>query len=325
MTHIIGAGIAGLCLGEALDRLQHAWCIHEKEPVPGRFASGKNAGIIRTYESDPLIRAVTEASLGYYATEEPSFSRCGLIIRPWDVDYEQESLPRRMLSQGKGEGVWLDHNGTVEPEKVLARLAAARYAHGKILYGEDFQLVAEGRHVLNPHDSYVIAAGEHAIVTAARLKLSWQPQLIAHRRGLYEFSLSQKDELAGGPVEWDENSGAYWRYLPNGNVLATAGEQVPGRPESDLPDEAAIAILARQNAFLRRDNLVSWRSCNRVMPLDNRPYVGRDPVYSNLFWFAGLGGRGMSIAPGLAHGLAALISGHSVNPVSAAFLPARAT
>jgi glycine/D-amino acid oxidase-like deaminating enzyme len=37
----------------------------------------------------------------------------------------------------------------------------------------------------------------------------------------------------------------------------------------------------------------------RTFSLDQHPVVGFDPVIENLFWLAGLGGRGMTIAPGL--------------------------
>jgi glycine/D-amino acid oxidase-like deaminating enzyme len=60
------------------------------------------------------------------------------------------------------------------------------------------------------------------------------------------------------------------------------------------------------------------------MPLDNRPYCGGDPRFKNLFWFTGLGGRGMSIAPALASELSDLLMTGKNKLLDDHFSPARA-
>jgi len=307
MVHIVGAGIAGLTLADALDALGVRWKIYDRESRIGIYASGKNAGIIRTYESDAQVRAACEKSLEYYRAHEPSFVESGLLINPWDIDYAYENAPRRVFSHGRSSGIWLEKNGTVNPMRVVERLSEQTFSHGEILWESSLNLEPLSDYVSDPTAIYVVAAGEGASAYASALGRERGIQLIPHRRSLYEF----KVENAAAVVEWDEHTGVYWRLLENGNVLATAGEQIANAPEPTAPDENALSVLAKINPALSRERLVSWRSCYRVVSIDSRPIAKRDEFYNNLFWFVGLGGRGMSVAPALAAALASEISAQS--------------
>lgn len=327
MIHILGAGVAGLMLAEALERRGKSWRIYEKEAEAGLYASGKNAGIIRTYEADPVMRHFAAQSLDYYRNNEPSYRECGILLRPWEVDYSAPEAERRPFAHGRFEGLFLPDNGTIEPGDLLQRLTRTKFRQGSIVYNFETRPEAEtgriarlqpmngGEIALPPGDVLVCACGEGAIEHAARL--SRPLGLIAHRRTLYEF---RNESRYDGPVEWDEDSGVYYRTVGE-RLLATAGEQVPvaGETESEdsgiasqsLADAKMLAVLARENPRFRPDLLVSTRTCKRLMPLDNRPYAGPDGRYENLFWFTGLGGRGISTAPALAEALAGLLCGET--------------
>lgn len=336
MVHILGAGIAGLTLASALERRGKAWHIYEKAAAAGSEASGKNAGIVRTYEADPVMRHFAEASLAYYRRSEPSFSATGLILRPWDVDYAEKPAGEREFSHRRFSGLFLPQNGTLEPMLLLERLTAASFHHGAISYGFDARLRFEGKHILaledqaantqrlfSEEDILVCACGEGTVAVA--LELEAPLGLIAHRRTLYEFS---NRTLISGPVEWDEESGVYFRHSADGGTItATAGEQVPasqGGGEIAGEDDKLLQVIAKEFPFLTRNNLTGQRTCKRLTPLDNRPCVGPDSVYSRLFWFTGLGGRGISTAPALAESLADMICGVAVQPLLRHFSPSRA-
>jgi glycine/D-amino acid oxidase-like deaminating enzyme len=330
MVHILGAGIAGLLLAEQLERRGVPWQIWEKAPQPGAEASGKNAGIIRSYEADPIVSKLARESVEYYRTHEPTFVPCGIALVPWEFDYLAPPYPQTKLLNGK-QGILLLNDGCVEPMQVLRRLATAHYRHGKIHYSVTVQLdVVAGRIIWRfgdavpaAGDSIVIACGEGAI--AFDHKLQRGLRLLSHLRTLYVYENTQG---YCGPVQWDEESGCYFR-VSGDTITATAGEQIPVPPRADgladdrQADERSPASLARQFPFLHIAPLRSWRSCRRLMPLDNRPYCGKDPQLENVFWFIGLGGRGMSIAPALARLLAELIAFGKSDELLQALSPAR--
>lgn len=332
MVHIVGAGIAGLLLAEQLESWGVAWHLWEKAPDVGQEASGKNAGIIRSYEADPVMAQLARASLQYYHSQEPSFVRCGIALAPWEFDYTAPEYPKVKLRSGK-EGVLLENDGCVEPMAVLKRLATKHYRHGSISFSTPVVLESApnsvrwrlGDTVLSADDSVVLACGEGAITFDKALQRGLA--LIPHLRTLYEYENSHDYR---GPVEWDEESGCYFRA--SGRLLiATVGEQVPVAPrvetqtESDekTADEKALRVLAAKFPFFAQENLRGSRTCRRLMPLDNRPYCGRDPAMANLYWLTGLGGRGMSIAPALSAILARLIVWGQSDPLLTVLSPGR--
>src|ERR1700693_1062744 len=77
---IIGAGFAGVSTAWALARAgMRSSLILEREFSYGTHASGRNAGLIRIAEEDPLIRALALRSLDYLR----HFERDGQpIVRP---------------------------------------------------------------------------------------------------------------------------------------------------------------------------------------------------------------------------------------------------
>ncbi len=335
MVHIIGGGIAGLLLAEEFDRRGKIWRLYERSAAVGAEASGKNAGIVRTYEADPVIAAVAAESLAYYAANEPSFSKTGILLRPWEFDYDVEGSETRPFSHGRFTGFFLPENGTVQPMPMLNRLAQAKYKYGKITYGCEASIelkeeklclrlpgAAPETHTLAADEQIIIAAGEGcaAISEALRAELG----LISHQRTLYEY---RNGSGYAGPVEWDEESGCYFR--PWGETLvATAGEQIPvpvtyARDDRPVKSEQSVALLAQQFPLLNQSELVSYRTCRRTMPLDNRPFCGADRHHRSIFWFTGLGGRGMSIAPALAHALADAVCSETPKHDLTPFSPAR--
>ena len=148
--------------------------------------------------------------------------------------------------------------------------------------------------------------------------------MISHQRTLYEY---RNDTGYAGPVEWDEESGCYFRPWDD-TLVATAGEQIPvpvtyDRDDKPVKSDASIDLLEKQFPQLSRAALIGYRTCRRTMPLDNRPFCGRDKSNNRLFWFTGLGGRGISVAPALADALAGLVCGTKTDAELAAFSPAR--
>ncbi|HRP69907.1 MAG TPA: FAD-binding oxidoreductase [Turneriella sp.] len=330
MIYILGAGIAGLTLAEVLHARNMDFQVFEKQASLGKEASGKNAGMLRTYDTDTVLKPFTLKSLEYYRQNEPSFVERGMILKPWEIDYAETPEGEKFFSHNRFKGFFLPANGTLEPLEVLDRLhkkvknialnapvglkvAAQRIAALKI---------AEEEIPLKEDDKIVVAAGEGSVALAH--ETATPIELIAYRRTLYEF----KNTIGhNGPIEWDEEASVYFRPSGGGKTLtATAGDQIPvaqGTVDEDLEDDKAFQIIEREFPFLNRENLVSKRICRRLMPLDNRPFIGRDTSLANLYWFTGLGGRGMSMSPGIAPYFADLLLNEKKILEFEPFLPGR--
>lgn len=331
VIYILGAGIAGLTLAEALREKKALYKIFEKEGQVGVYASGKNAGMLRTYDTDTVLKAFTLKSLEYYRSKEPSYVECGMILKPWEIDYEEKAVAERAFSHNRFKGLFLPHNGILEPKDVLARLVTTV---GSIEYNSPTQLiVGDKKNIaaikvvdkeiqLEKEDVVVVAAGEGAV--ALSHETNSVLELVAYRRTLYEFENTTKQN---GPIEWDEEASVYFRPSGKGKTLtATAGEQIPVEALSqidEVDDEKAFRIFEREFPFLNRENLINKRTCRRLTPLDNRPFVGKDAALGNLYWFTGLGGRGMSVSPGIAPLLANLLLGSKESGLLTPFAPGR--
>ncbi|MCS6971830.1 MAG: FAD-binding oxidoreductase [Leptospiraceae bacterium] len=328
MIYILGGGIAGLLLAEKLEELEVPWQLWERHHAPNlnKEASARNAGIIRSYEADPVAAALAQQALAYYHNREPSFCNCGIALVPWEVNYAEKYHECR-LYHGK-VGIFLDQDGTVEPQQVLLRLRTKKYRHGTLQFGLEGKIAVENGVAIchsngqksSREDSIVVACGEGAVKIAFRL--GYDLGLVAHLRTLYEYK-----NTAGfkGPVQWDEETSCYFR-VSGETLTATAGEQIPqpldqerGEIEADPQAPQKIEQVFGLNPL----DIVSWRSCRRLMAPDHRPYCGRDPRIANLYWLTGLGGRGMSIAPALAQLLAQQIVFHKTDPLLEFLTPAR--
>lgn len=333
MVHIIGGGIAGLLLAEALESRGSEWQLYERASTIGAEASGKNAGIVRTYEADPVFSAVAAQSLAYYLAHEPSFAKTGILLRPWEFDYGVEGHDTRPFSHGRFTGFFLPENGTLAPMSLLQRLAETQYRYGKIHFNREVSLELDGNMLslregdekflaLPENDQIVVTAGEGCAAISG--KLGVELGLISHQRTLYEYRNQAEYD---GPVEWDEESGCYFRAWGD-TLVATAGEQIPvpvtyAHSNAAIKSDESVNLLESQFPLLNRTELVDYRTCRRTMPLDNRPFCGADAKFSRLFWFTGLGGRGVSIAPALASALADVVCGKNPGQDLAPFSPAR--
>ncbi|MBS0618161.1 MAG: FAD-binding oxidoreductase [Spirochaetes bacterium] len=335
MVHILGGGVAGFMLAEALDKRGTAWHLYEKAAKAGTEASGKNAGIVRTHEVDPVLRHFTKQSLAYYRDNEPSFEQNGMLLKSWEIDYDTEEREERPFLHGRYSGKFYPDNGLVEPLRLMARLAGQPYRHGAMRYRFSAILQKGGNRLVAIDDAHaadritigegdlvVVACGEGSI--ALSNTLARPLMLTRHERTLFEY---ENTVNYSGPVQWNEEASCYFRRLGK-TLLSTAGEQIPVsevRAEQGLEfHRERIATIEREFPFLSRDRLVAHRTCLRVMPLDNRPYCGYDSEIKNLVWFTGLGGRGISIAPALSAALADYLTGKSDGSALEPLSPERA-
>ena len=151
--------------------------------------------------------------------------------------------------------------------------------------------------VLNNTDIVVNAAGSWAMKIMQDSKIE-TPKLLPHKRHLYLLE-DERNLFANAPVIWNERDNYYLRKYENG-VLVSHCDETPAVDVGNYDvDESELSIfkfmLEECLPFLVDAKILKTWACLRTFSLDNRPIIGFDPKLENLFWCAGLGGRGMSL------------------------------
>lgn len=127
--------------------------------------------------------------------------------------------------------------------------------------------------------------------------------IMAHKRHLYRMLPPPGKSLpADMPVIWDEHNDFYLRPDREA-ILATPGDQTPTTASDYTPESSmrqTMYNIFRYHLPWFADFIIETEhACLRSFPRDNRPVLGFDPNVQNLFWNAGWGGHGMTIALGM--------------------------
>jgi D-arginine dehydrogenase len=353
---VVGGGVAGLSALAQLARAGLRVLLLEREPALAAHASGRNAAIYRPLEDDASTLALARRSLALLAELDagPVLARIGVLLASADPGevarlcararalgigcepLDGAALPRAASSLAGGElagGVLVPEGGVLDIDRLNAALAAAARAAGAELRvgAAVAALHSERGRVLG----VVLPGGERiaagAVVLAAG---AWSARLGAAcgaplplepvRRHLVRLDLAAPLP-AGHPVVWRLDDELYYR--PEGaGVLASPCDAAAWPPCAPPSEPAALELLA---AKLRRAAPAlaaarvgeSW-ACLRTFAPDRELCVGEDPRLAGLWWFAGLGGRGMAVAPAASELLAAALRGEA-SALGAALSPRR--
>lgn len=344
---ILGGGIAGLAAAihvaaqREVGRSAQRVILIEREPQLFQHSSSRNAAIFRPLENDPALVQLAArnrelllelgagllqpSGLCLVAAERDSLASLLTTADANQLRYHELSGPglwarAPWLNNGRAQhGIFLEDGGVMDISGLAALLGERAQQLGvEVVTGQEATLVLEGSEVRAVQlssgaryeaSSVVIAAG----AWARDLGLSCERDLplTCYRRHLIELLPSVEVDPMH-PVCWDVETGVYFR--PSGNlVLACPGDDTPHPAVAPNVDPAAIAqllaalpsaapVLAK--ATVKR----SW-ACLRTRTSDRAMVIGQDPLLRGLFWFAGLGGQGMSVGLAAAELLAALIAG----------------
>ena len=333
--HIIGSGIAGLTTALALSSRFRKIILYEKDKSPCNFSSRKNAAIARSYEHDPLLSMLAKRSLMLYFEREkkcgPLVEKTGLLVEPLERDYyDADFLIKHPGYEGLTSvdktlefngcvlsGSYVKDNGYFYLDRVLSDFLQQVEKTGADVQTEcrvqDFALenglvksfIVKRKHSeemiqVEPGDLVVNAAGSwaHSLQSSTSSTLS---ALIPHKRHIYRISGTPGN--AQIPVIWSERNDIYLRRDENNDLVITHCDERPASFDdySVNPGEKANFLQALKNRFsdLHERPILEERACLRTFSLDDLPVLGFDPRVKNLFYVAGLGGRGLSIAMAL--------------------------
>jgi glycine/D-amino acid oxidase-like deaminating enzyme len=219
-------------------------------------------------------------------------------------------------------GVLVPEGGVLDIDRLNAALArAARAAGAQIRVGEAVVGVPCERGRVQGVE---LSSGERIAASAVVLAAgAWSAQLGAAcgaplalepvRRHLIRLGPAAPLP-AGHPVVWRLDDELYYRPDASG-VLASPCDAAVWSPCVPPSEPAALDLLA---AKLRRtapalagaELRASW-ACLRTFAPDRELCVGEDARVAGLWWLAGLGGRGMAVAPAAGELLAAAMRGET--------------
>ena len=311
---IIGAGFAGAATAWALARRGvRDVIVLERESEPGRFASGRSAGLGRQLaeDDDTTAFAVRGAQL---ARQMPVWTPTGSFMT-----FDDPALCDEYAARAQRFGVPVE---LASPEAVVAswpKLASLRLARALAVRSDGLiDVRALLRELLNgialATDVGVTAVEPGRVTTnrgalAARVVVdasgawagAWtgDAPLMSFKR--HVFVLDVPGTTPGVPWLWHLGAGEMYLRGELGGVLVSPCDKArcdPGHQEPDLVAEAHLRKLLDDLASELGDARISRRwACQRAFTEDRKMRLGRDHDRPWLVWAAGLGGHGATAAP----------------------------
>jgi glycine/D-amino acid oxidase-like deaminating enzyme len=353
---IIGGGIAGLTTALVLAQRGQRVRLLERERQLASQASGNNAAIFRPLEHDVqsavlprrsrqllddwLGPGLLDASGLLLVSDHPAevhalsalAQLAGVAHELLDQPQLRELAPSLLGGEAQ-HGLWLREGGVLDVPALTAALAdraracGAELDTGVAVRALDVQrgriagvLLDDGTRL--PAGCVVAAAG----AWNGRLGETGGAQLplAPLRRHLVELQPSA--DMAPEPVVWRLEDEVYYRKHPAGVLASPCDESLaqPGAAISDPQVLIGLQLKLRRLApsLANAAHLRAW-ACLRTFASDRELVLGEDPRQRDLHWFAGLGGRGMSVAPAAAEIVAAGVLRESQPQLASVLSPTR--
>ena len=274
---IVGGGFAGMSTAWALRRLGIAAVVLEREPAPGRFASGRSAGLGRQLAEDDATTALTVRGAAVLRGELASaWQACGGILSFDDAGLADEYAARAARF---GVGVQrLDRAGVAArwPGAAGLPIAAALQvaSDGVIDVGALLAALSRGVAVVcRAAVERAAPAARGVELTTARGRLHAQvvvdaagawageltgdPPLEAFKRHVYVLEAAAP---SSAPYLWHLGAGEVYVRADAGGLLASPCDAAITAPADQQPDAAGEAMLrARLASSTWRDAAIARR------------------------------------------------------------------
>ncbi|MFI6757687.1 NAD(P)/FAD-dependent oxidoreductase [Micromonospora sp. NPDC050417] len=344
---IIGGGIAGASAGYHLAAYGRVILL-EMESVAGYHSTGRSAALFSEYYGGPVVRALTSASRSFLDAPPPGFSATPLLTprgvlalspagedesfdaaladelaaptpaREIDVDEVQRYCP--IVRPGRY------HRAMVRPAAQDIDVDALHQGFLRGIRANGGQVVRSARvqSLTRLPDGWRAETGVGRftgtqVVNAAG---AWADQvaelagvrplgLTPLRRTAFLVDLPDGVRAERWPMVSDVAETFYFKP-ESGRLLISPADATPTPPGDVRPDDLDIAVGAARveeatTLSIRRVHH-AWAGL-RTAAADDVPVVGRSADVEGFFWFAGLSGYGMQVAPSLGRLLAALVTG----------------
>lgn len=349
---IVGGGFAGAATAYHLARRGVGRVVLlEQEDLPGRHASGRNAGIVRHLIAKPDHLPLALEGLRFVAEPPDDFPTGRYFDRTGAVAMggpEKEAELRAAVEAARARGASAEWLTAEEIERLVPATAGGTFVGGA--YGDDEGVVdiaallegflraarargvrVEGRGRLIAIDApggvvSAIQTERETIWTPAVVNAAgaWATEVAAIAGGLAVPLRSLKRHMMvtsetrwiqrSWPPVWDLTHEVYFRPEPPG-LLVSPCDAAPAEPPGETPDAAALDLLAEKIGrcfpLLRDLSIASVIAGLRTFAPDGNMVLGEDPCLEGFFWCAGFGGNGMTLSPALGRIVAESVLGQA--------------
>lgn len=339
---VVGAGIAGFSAAARLSA-HGTVVVCEAESAPGTQASGRSAAFAHFDMDQPIVRALTAASMvplrdagsivhpalfialegqaNMLATLEGNYREWAPHAERLDTVAAQALVP--VLKAGSEgivgalldtQGLKLDAHMLLEGHRRMLRANGGELAidapvtalHRK---GDRWIVDTPGqsfsaRIVINAAGAWV----DQVAALAGLMPIGIQP----FRRTVITFDTPAGIDVSAWPFTKTVGPGFYFEPEGRGRLLACPMDETPSEACDAQPEEEDVALAAwrvEQSTTLEIRRIESkWAGLRSFVP-DNRPVAGFDPAAPGFFWLAGQGGFGLQTSPAMAMAAEALATG----------------
>lgn len=321
---IIGGGFAGVATAWALTRRGVRAVVLEREVAPGRFASGRSAGLGRQLAEDDATTRLTVRGAHVLRSElAAAWQPCGGIL-----SFDQRAHADAYVARAERLGVpveRLDHAAAIARWPALAALpiAAALYVPSDGVIDVAALLAALAREATIACDARVVQVapaprgvrvttvrGELAAAVVVDASGAWagaltgDPALEAFKRHIYVLEAAA---VGDAPYLWHVGADEVYARADAGGVLVSPCDGAVTIAADQQPDAHGRAALEQRLAgspWATARIARQW-ACQRTFTPDRTMRLGRDPDRPWLVWAVGLGGHGATAAPAVGETVAA--------------------
>lgn len=308
---IVGAGFAGVATAWALARRGVAAVVVEREVAPGRFASGRSAGLGRQLAEDDATSALTIRGAELLRSQLAGvWQPCGGILS-FDDGAAADTYEARAARLGIAVER-LDRAGVTARWPGIGSVPIAAALHvpsdgvidvGALLatFTRDIAIVCDARVALVEPSARGVRLATARGAFEARLvvdaagawagALTGDPPLDAFKRHVYVLEAAAG---AGAPFLWHLGADELYVRADAGGLLVSPCDATVTVAADQRPDAAGDAMLQARlaaSAWSQAPIARRW-ACQRAFTLDRTMRLGRDPARPWLVWAAGLGGHG---------------------------------
>jgi glycine/D-amino acid oxidase-like deaminating enzyme len=314
---IIGGGFAGAATAWALARRGVPAVVLERDPVLGRYASGRSAGLGRQLAEDDATSRLTIRGAEVLRGELAAAWRpCGGILS-FDQQAAADAYVARAARLGVAvtaldrEGVLARWPGADELPIVTALLVPsdgvidvaallAAFVHGATVVCdarvERLEPAAGGVRLGLPRgtlDARVVVDATGAWAG----ELTGDPPLESFKRHVYLLE-AEPGPIEGAPFLWHLGADELYVRGAGDELLVSPCDATATAAADQQPDSIGDAMLhVRLAASAWGTARVTRRwACQRAFTANRTMRLGRDPARPWLVWAAGLGGHGATAA-----------------------------
>lgn len=323
---IVGGGVLGVCLLDALAARKQAACLLERNRLASG-ATGHSGGMVRLWQADPWQVEQSRRSWSFWQTLEKHVSRTGSLYFESEWNATTENRLRELKAAGhrlewlqggfpdfswEGPGAvyereagWVETRGAVRAIAARATRAGARVQEGTGVSA----LVIEDERAIGVRTATGVVRARAVIWAGGSAPLDvvapWAELPPSQNRAIQLVRLHLSTPM---PCLLDRSSRCFARQIPGGPVWVGVGLETPLETDVPVPIEEEDARRAVEALQARWKPAVgaTWdegiRVADRYTP-NRRPYLGASSR-AGLYWALGGSGACWKYAPALAADLA---------------------